>query len=326
MEKICIIVPVYNREATLERCVNSIIKQSFTDWTLLLIDDGSTDTGVQMCDEFAERDSRIKVIHKANGGVSSARNAGLDWAFANDQSEWLAFIDSDDWVCTTYFQRLLEAAVLHQADISCCNYINTSTNAIYNQGTQISELIPTELYWRKYPSPSVVPWGKIYRKFLFADIRYPLGKICDDTFTSHKVLFKRDKIAWTDEKLYCYYISPDGISRARTATLCTQWSEAYEEQAVFFHEKKMVGLRDTALRRMLDSTKQAIKRAEIERDNSVTKRMKTELKRRIKWIKNELNIPLYAHEYIYEAVMPRRAALSRKWRHFKMRVRSILIH
>ena len=322
MEKICIIVPVYNREATLERCVRSIINQTYTDWVLLLVNDGSTDASARMCDAFAEKDSRIQVLHKENGGVSSARNAGLDWAFAHDQSEWIAFIDSDDWVNPAYFQRLFEAAEMYHTDISACDYVELSEEIPHQPEPVRYESLTTEQYWTRYASPSVVPWGKIYKKSLFVSVRYPLGKICDDTFTTHRVLFQRNVVAWVQEKLYCYFVSSDGISRNRNAKLWLQWCEAYEAQAIFFHEKNLCIIRNTAIRRMLSCKLSAIESAEL--DLSEKKALKRDLNRQLHWARKELGISLYGNEYIYEAAMPRRAALSRAWRHFKRDVRKLL--
>ena len=106
MPVISVIVPVYNVEKYLHRCVDSILAQTFTDFELILVDDGSPDNCGKICDEYAEKDSRIHVIHKVNGGLSDARNAGLDWAFANSNSEWVTFIDSDDWVDKYYLEYL----------------------------------------------------------------------------------------------------------------------------------------------------------------------------------------------------------------------------
>ena len=118
MPQISVIVPVYKVEDCLNRCVDSILKQSFSDFELILIDDGSPDQCGAICDEYAKKDNRIVVIHQNNGGLSAARNAGIDWAFANSQSEWLTFIDSDDWVHPEYLERLLNAAITQNVSIS----------------------------------------------------------------------------------------------------------------------------------------------------------------------------------------------------------------
>lgn len=113
---VSIIVPVYNAEKTLKRCVNSIINQLYKDWELLLVDDGSTDDSSIICDEYAQQDRRIRVFHKQNGGVSSARNVGLD----NAIGEWVTFIDSDDWI----EKRMLNIFnIVSNVDLICCYYV-----------------------------------------------------------------------------------------------------------------------------------------------------------------------------------------------------------
>lgn len=327
MSEICIIVPVYNRKDTIRRCVSSIVSQTFSDWTLLLVDDGSSDDSGKICEEYASADHRIRVLHKANGGVSSARNSGLDWAFAHDSSYWLAFLDSDDWILPSYFQQLLHAAKYHNVLVSCCDYVRVTDPASFLQMQIKAEdaiMLPTEEYWYRYPSPSVVPWGKIYKKELFRSVRYPLGKVCDDTFTTHRVLFQCDQVAWTNQKLYCYYISQDGISRERSSRLLEQWSEAYEAQAAFFHDRKLLRIRGEAVRRMIEHKHQAIRCAEYAHDHQAAGVLIKDLNRQILWARKDLDIRLSGNEYIYESAMPLQAALSRKWRHFKKWLRKLV--
>ena len=120
MPKISVIVPVYNVEPYLHRCVDSILVQTHTDFELILVDDGSPDNCGVICDEYAQKDSRIHVIHQQNGGLSAARNAGIDWAFANSDSQWLSFIDSDDWVHPCFLEYLYRAVQETDAKVSAC--------------------------------------------------------------------------------------------------------------------------------------------------------------------------------------------------------------
>ena len=120
---ISIIVPVYKVEKYIHRCVDSILAQTFTDFELILVDDGSPDNCGIICDEYALKDNRIHVIHKENGGLSDARNAGIDWAFENSNSEWITFIDSDDWVHPKCLEALVRAAQIYGTEIAICNYI-----------------------------------------------------------------------------------------------------------------------------------------------------------------------------------------------------------
>ena len=119
---ISVILPIYKVEEYLDRCVQSIVNQTYTNLEIILVDDGSPDNCPAICDEYAQQDSRIRVIHKENGGLSSARNAGIDWAFENSNSQWLTFIDSDDWIHPQYLELLPSAVTDNNTDIGSCEY------------------------------------------------------------------------------------------------------------------------------------------------------------------------------------------------------------
>ena len=129
---ISVIVPVYKVEEYIYRCVDSILAQSFKDFELILVDDGSPDNCGKICDEYAQKDKRITVIHKENGGLSDARNTGIDWALKN--SNWITFIDSDDWVHTDYLKNLYNAVKENNVDISVCGYVNTTGLSVSGKG------------------------------------------------------------------------------------------------------------------------------------------------------------------------------------------------
>lgn len=131
MPKISVIVPVYNSEKYLHRCIDSILAQTFTDFEVLLIDDGSTDSSGEICDEYAHKDSRVRVFHKENGGVSSARNLGLD----NAKGEWISFVDSDDWLVEDCY-----SIILQYANISCIDLITTDLNIVTNNEIKVQKM------------------------------------------------------------------------------------------------------------------------------------------------------------------------------------------
>lgn len=121
-----IIVPVYNTEKYLNRCIDSILAQTFMDFELILVDDGSPDNCGAICDENAAKDSRVHVIHQENCGQSAARNAGIDWVFAHSDSKWISLVDSDDWVHPQMLERLYHAVLEHNVKVSICGYEETS--------------------------------------------------------------------------------------------------------------------------------------------------------------------------------------------------------
>ena len=235
MPSISVIVPVYKVEPYIHRCVDSILNQTFTDFELILVDDGSPDNCGAICDEYAAKDNRITVIHKENGGLSDARNAGIDWAFANSDSEWLTFIDSDDWVHPMYLEALYSAVKDTGYSISVCGYEETTGEAPEVNETYINpEIVNTESFYCEHNTNAVIAWGKIYKKDLFIDIRYPKGKIHEDEFTTYKLLYKYLTIAFIKQPLYYYYRNTNGIMRQKWSLSKLVYLDAYEQQTVFF--------------------------------------------------------------------------------------------
>ena len=217
---ICVIIPVYNVEPYILRCIDSVLNQTFTDFKLVLVDDGSPDNCGKICDEYANNDSRIFVIHKQNSGQADARNVGLDWAYNNLDFEWIAFIDSDDWVHHRYLELLYKAVTSTGMLVSSCGYIITKTiinDEIIKGYPQIIIDSPEELTIQdchdKF-NPDI-PWGRLYNKKLFCNVRYPSGRYYEDGFIIHKVLFHLPKIAVVDEKLYYWYFNTESTNRSK---------------------------------------------------------------------------------------------------------------
>ena len=234
MELISVIVPVYKVEPYLERCIKSVLEQTYTRFELILVDDGSPDRCGEICDEYAKKDTRIRVIHQENAGVSKARNVGIELAIENDESEWISFIDSDDWIHPKYLENLYNAVKVEGTEVSVCKYVITSNDSCRFLGEIEREVISPERLLRKSQSLTTVAWGKLYKKRLFLDIRYPVGKIREDAFVTWKVLFKVEKIAFISMPLYAYFQSKDSIMRSKWTINHLDVIEAYEEQLAFF--------------------------------------------------------------------------------------------
>jgi len=126
MSNISVVIPVYNVESYINRCVDSLLDQSFTDFDLVLVDDGSLDNSGAICDEYEKKDKRICVIHKANWGLSDARNVGIEWALTNSNSEWITFIDSDDWVHPDYLRYLYRAVCENDVELSVVKFMKVN--------------------------------------------------------------------------------------------------------------------------------------------------------------------------------------------------------
>ncbi|WP_310549814.1 glycosyltransferase [Paenibacillus glufosinatiresistens] len=219
MEKpeISIIVPVYRVEAYIRKCVDSILAQTYTRYELILVDDGSPDGCPAICDEYAARDARVRVIHKTNGGLSDARNRALDQA----KGTYIGFVDSDDWIAPTMFEELHRAAETSGADIAvCCHYeaagdelkrINDFSGypAVLSRTEALGEL----LLDRRIQN---LAWDKLYRRELFEDVRYPAGMAFEDIPTTYRLFLKADRVALVDRALYYYVQRKESISGTYT--------------------------------------------------------------------------------------------------------------
>lgn len=214
--KISIIVPVYNVEQYLEKCIGSILEQSFTDFEIILVNDGSKDNSGVICDTYAERDDRISVIHKENGGLSSARNVGLDLAVG----EYISFIDSDDWIDKEMFSILYNNSILYDADIVAGNIAEISKSGkirTFNQDLVDillnREQAMNELYLNRKLTYSAC--NKIYRRFLFDGLRYKEGIVFEDMDLSYKIIHKAERIFYTSKTIYFYRYNDESILRRR---------------------------------------------------------------------------------------------------------------
>lgn len=226
---ISVIVPVYNVEPYLHRCIDSLLGQSYPDFEMILVDDGSPDNCGRICDSYAENDNRIHVIHQKNGGLSAARNAGIDWAFQNSDSQWITFIDSDDWVHRDYLNILMESAETGKADISICGFLHTD-GALCETETVHPALIcvDSETAYASYYGMCMTACCKIYRKELFRNLRFPMGKLHEDCYITHLPLFAAGKVAVCDLPLYYYFTNPGSITRVRWTPKRLEEIDAHE--------------------------------------------------------------------------------------------------
>lgn len=235
ISQISVIVPVYKVEPYLRRCVDSILGQTFTDFELILVDDGSPDKCPDICDEYAQKDNRVHVIHQENGGLSVARNAGIDWAFTNSDSRWLSFVDSDDWVHPELLQSLYNAVIQNNVNIAVCGYIETSGQVLKIQQAKLTfQLWYPEDFYIENNGNAVIACGKIYRKSCFDSIRFPEGRVHEDEFTTYRVLFACTQIAATAEPMYFFFRNPEGITKSGWTPKKIDKLDALDEQADFF--------------------------------------------------------------------------------------------
>lgn len=204
MELVSIIVPIYNVAQYLERCIQSIVSQSYSRLDIILVDDGSTDNSGHICEQWKKKDQRIVVIHKKNGGVSSARNAGLQYV----KGELIAWIDPDDWVEPNFIMELYQALKRTETEIVVCGYCREgkgvfekneqySSEIVLNTKNAIRELILE----KKMPS---FLWNKLFKTELFKNVEFPEGDTYEDLRVMHKLFLKTDKVAVIPDCLYHY--------------------------------------------------------------------------------------------------------------------------
>lgn len=227
---ITIIVPVYNVEQYLRTCIESVINQSYTNWELLLVNDGSIDKSPDICNEYAIIDERIDVIHKVNGGLSSARNSGLD----NASGDYVTFLDSDDFWHPDYLNTMVGLCLIYDADISQCNFIRGKQTEYTIRGSRFYEKTfdKYSIFLNGYSK--IIMWAKLYKIHLFEGIRMPVGTINEDDFTTWKLYFNAKRIVVTNKPLYYYTYNENSIMSRQLKKPKLHFIEAYKERIDFF--------------------------------------------------------------------------------------------
>ena len=240
---ITVIVPIYHVEKYLHRCVDSILNQTYENLEIILVDDGSGDACSSICDEYAGRDSRIVVIHKGNGGLSDARNAGIEIA----KGQYLAFVDSDDYIHKDMYKILMKEILESNAEVSICSYKYVYDNKEketdaeyaddYNKEVMDGIQAQHQYYNGRKQLELTVAWNKLYKKNLFDNLRYPKGKIFEDEFTTYKALYESKTICFIDLPLYYYLQRKDSIIGGMNGCRDSKVVEAYLKRIDFYREK-----------------------------------------------------------------------------------------
>lgn len=229
--KISIIVPIYNVEKCVDKCIKSIVEQTYKNLEIILVDDGSTDNSGALCDEWAEKDDRIIVIHKENEGLSDARNSGLKIS----TGKYVGFIDGDDWIEPDMYDYLYQLLTDNDADISVCeHYIAYDSEQLEAGGALSSDI---NVYDRKNALWELIQdetihsfaWDKLYKADLFENIAYPTRRYVQDMFTTYKLFEKCNKIVFGHEPKYYYYQRKNSIQKTRGEKL--DWDQfcAYKD-------------------------------------------------------------------------------------------------
>lgn len=228
---ISVIVPVYNVKPYLEKCLDSILRQTYRDSEILIVDDGSTDGSQDICDDFEKKDNRVKVFHTENRGLSCARNLGLQHA----KGDWIGFVDSDDWIEPDMYECLIRSAIDNCADISCCGYDReysdrsashflTNEERCYEGDEMIASVMEGSTFGH-------YAWNKVYKRELFSDdCKFPPGMLFEDIATIWKLIVKCHRVVCVPNTLYHYLIRKDSIGNTKTMkNLADRWT-AFKER------------------------------------------------------------------------------------------------
>ncbi len=242
-DKISIIVPIYNVEQYIRKCIESLMGQTYKNIEIILVDDGSKDNSYEICKEYAEKDGRIKLIHKENGGLSDARNVGIE----NATGEYITLLDSDDWFSYNFCEIMLKEIKEQSADIVMCEmepvYTDDYSFNIPNDYTKqnYSNLEALEKF---EDTLHVVAQAKLYKREMFNELRYKVGKIHEDEFMFHRMLFQAKKICCLNLKLYAYRQRENSITTSKFNVKRLHGVEALEDRIEFYEEKELTNLKN----------------------------------------------------------------------------------
>jgi len=244
IELISVIIPIYNVQDYLERCISSVIAQTYKNLQIILINDGSTDNSLEICQKFAEQDPRIEVISKENGGLSDARNVGID----NSCGSYVSFIDSDDFVHERFIEKMYSCIKRDNSDMCICGFnpviesdvvfpeMTLGSPKSYPDFAGLMEGIhhPTTVMKTISATPLVVAWNKLYCRKLFSDIRFPDGRLHEDEFVVHHIVDACRFISVTADNLYYYLQRATGIMGERFTVRNLDVLDAYDERLKFY--------------------------------------------------------------------------------------------
>lgn len=237
--EVSVIIPVYNVRKYLRRCIESVLEQNFDDYEIILVDDGSTDGSEEICNLYKNKHDRVRVYHKENGGLSDARNYGID----KSKGKYLAFIDSDDYIAYDYLSTLYTMIVKNQVKISCVSSHKVKTDELaFSKEVDTDEVdvlsnINTLKRVFKRDDVSVSAWGKMYDRELFNEIRYPKGKLYEDLYTTPYLIEKSEKVALSRSKKYYYYVRKDSITKRTISNKDYSIFEALQNLVDYFGNK-----------------------------------------------------------------------------------------
>lgn len=222
MDLISVIIPVYKVEKYLRRCVDSVLAQTYTNLEIILVDDGSPDLCGEICDEYAAKDPRVKVVHQENGGISRARNAGLDLAVG----EYFAFLDSDDYVDEGMYEKLHQVALEYEADVVECGHRWIRPNRVIGKVLDEQDTGQVDVYTNvealeklyfgsgMFGGLTIMVWNKLYKSSVYRSMRFPEGLLYEDSLYTPKVFYMANKIVKLNRNMYNFYMAEGSLTRS----------------------------------------------------------------------------------------------------------------
>lgn len=247
---ISVIIPVYNAEDFLERCLLSVLSNSYKNIEVFLVDDGSTDSSPAICDEYAEKDKRINVIHKKNGGTAEARNTALKYA----KGKYIAFADNDDFIHKDFYKIMHNAITATDSDVVVCELTRDMPIDEFNKEIDLTaEVVNKHNFilgtycgdWTR----NTAPWNKLYKRELFDNIKFPSGKGYEDAYTTYKLLYTADKITYVNAALYYWWNNKNSYSSKKSNPKKLFFrEEAIREQAFYYNEPSYNDVRKAAIK------------------------------------------------------------------------------
>ncbi len=308
MPTITVITPVYKVEQYLDRCVESILAQTFTDFELILVDDGSPDKCPQMCDEWAKKDARIRVIHQENQGQAVARNNALDVA----QGEYISFVDSDDYVHPRYLEILLNNAKRKNAQVSVCSYKRTPKSDDYDSPEGGCVSYNGKQYVQKglvgeIPCGVWILCDKLFKKECWDNVRLPVGRINEDNATVYKILYQCETVVATDAVLYYYFENQNSTVLQSFKPKHLDWLLVPQEMIEYFTKHNDQILVDKCNKMYLSSLEDMLKKVRTYlNDKDIERELYLKLKNQYKSEKKKYPITVKTHPSLFEALYPKR--------------------
>ncbi len=284
-ELISVIVPVYNVEKYLKRCVDSILNQTYKNLEIILVDDESPDNCPAICDEYAKKDSRIKVIHKTNGGLSDARNAGI----IISGGKYIAFVDSDDYISYEMIQILYDRIKEDKSDMAICNftYVDEAMNGISKlngdmpiKDRKLSGYEALMSLTKPRCHYYVTAWNKLYNKKLFEDILFPIGKLHEDEFVVHKIFDKCQYVSCVEKPMYYYVQREQSIVHTAYSVKRLDAVEAFFQRCEFCVKRNLTELAVSSFNSAIGYLSQGYGNINGDKD---------EIKKRVKMLKKDYN-------------------------------------